>query len=218
MHIVYMIELLRENYPRFYIGSKSNCSIIDGKILDKRGKIYLGSAKDKCLKESIENGCNFKLHILGIFKKYEQALKYESLTHIQNDVVASIKFFNRNIANENNFSNPDYATYRHSITGKIARLKRNHPDVLSKIWIGITSGQNQSDETKRKKARYGSANHFYGKKHTIHSKNKAAKKIGDALRGKPKSKEHRDKLSEAAKRRWENERKKRNTGREKNCI
>lgn len=218
MNIVYMIELLREENPRFYIGSKSNCSIVDGKILDKRGKIYIGSAKDKSLKESIENGCIFKLHVLGVFKKYEQALIYERLVHIQNDVAASIRFFNRNIANENNFSNPDYATYKHSITGKIARLKRNHPDVLSKMWVGITSGQNQSDETKRKKARYGPDNHFYGKKHTEQSKNKAAKKIGDALRGKPKTKSHRDKLSEAAKRRWKNERKKRDADREETCI
>jgi len=211
-HIVYMIELFREENPRYYIGSKSNCSIVDNNIIDRRGKIYLGSAKDKTLKRIIRDGCKYTIHTLGVFDTYEKALEIERSIQIKNDVVASSAFFNRSLACENTYSNPEYATYKHSETGKIARLKRDHPDVVSKIWIGVTAGVTLDEESRKKRGRPGSSNPFYGRKHTEESKIKSGKKIGDAHRGKPKSAEHCRKQSEAAKRRWENARKEREAG------
>lgn len=213
-HIVYMIELLREDLPKYYIGSKSNCTIIDGKIYDKKNKKpYLGSAKDKSLKESIKSGCNYVVHILGTFSSYEEALVHERIIHIQNDVVASSAFFNRSIATENNFTNNGYATYKHIKTGKTVRLPRNHPDVISGMWVGATKGNKLHEDVKRKIGRSGKDNSFYGKTHTEESKAKAAKKISIVHKGKPKSIEHRKNQSEGAKRRWENERKKREENR-----
>jgi len=211
-HIVYMIELHREDLPRYYIGSKSNCSVVGGVIVDKRGKVYAGSAKDASLKTAIESGCPYSLHVLGSFNTYEKALENEKLAQIQNNVVASPQFFNRSLACENTYTNPEYATYKHSLTGKVARLRRDHPDVISKIWVGVTAGVVLDEESRKKRGRPGNANHFFGKKHTAESKAKSGKKISNALKGKPKSDEHRRKQSEAAKRRWENVRKERETG------
>lgn len=212
-HIVYMIELHRNELPRYYIGSKSNCSIVEGKIVDQRGKNYIGSAKDTSLKETIKSGCPYSIHVLGTFNVYETALENEKLIQIQNDVVASPYFFNRSLACENTYTNPEYATYKHSLTGKVARLRRDHPDVISRVWVGLTTGIVLDEESRKKRSRPGSSNPFFGRKHTADSKAKSGKKIGDAHRGKPKSDEHRRKQSEAAKRRWENARKEREASR-----
>lgn len=212
-HIVYMIELHRDKLPQYYIGSKSNCSIVEGKIIDRRGKNYTGSAKDTSLKEAIKSGCPYSIHVLGTFDVYETALENEKLIQIQNDVVASPYFFNRSLACENTYTNPEYATYKHSLTGKVARLRRDHPDVISRVWVGMTAGVVLDEESRKKRGRPGNSNPFFGRKHTAESKAKSGKKIGDAHRGKPKSDEHRRKQSEAAKRRWENARKEREAGR-----
>lgn len=212
-HIVYMIELHRNELPRYYIGSKSNCNILEGKIVDQRGKNYTGSAKDTSLKEAIKSGCPYTVHILGTFDTYDKALENEKLIQIQNDVVASPYFFNRSLACENTYTNPEYGTYKHSLTGKVARLRRDHPDVISKIWVGVTAGVVLDEESRKKRSRPGNSNPFFGRKHTAESKAKSGKKIGDAHRGKPKSDEHRRKQSEAAKRRWANARKEREAGR-----
>lgn len=212
-HIVYMIELHRDELPRYYIGSKSNCSIVEGKIVDQRGKNYTGSAKDASLKEAIKSGCPYSIHVLGSYNTYDIALENEKLVQIQNNVVASPYFFNRSLACENTYTNPEYATYKHSLSGKVARLRRDHPDVISKIWVGVTAGVVLDEESRKKRGRLGSSNPFFGKKHSTESKAKSGKKIGDALRGKQKSNEHRKNQSEAAKRRWENARKEREAGR-----
>lgn len=206
-HIVYMIELNRDELPRYYIGSKSNCSIVEGKIVDQRGKNYTGSAKDSSLKEAIKSGCLYNVHVLGSYDTYDIALENEKFVQIQNDVVASPYFFNRSLACENTYTNPEYATYKHTLTGKVARLRRDHPDVISKVWVGVTKEVVLDEESRKKRGRSGSSNPFFGKKHKDESKAKSGKKIGDALRGKPKSDEHCRKQSEAAKRRWENARK-----------
>ena len=212
-HIVYMIELHRYELPRYYIGSKSNCSIVEGKIIDQKGKNYTGSAKDASLKEAIKSGCPYSVYVLGAFDMYETALENEKLIQIQNDVVASPYFFNRSLACENTYTNPEYATYKHSLTGKVARLRRDHPDVISGVWVGVTTGVVLDEESRKKRGRPGNSNPFFGRKHTAESKAKSGKKIGDAHRGKSKSDEHRRKQSEAAKRRWENARKEREAGR-----
>jgi hypothetical protein len=68
------------------------------------------------------------------------------------------------------------------------------------------------EESRKKRGRPGVSNPFYGKEHTKETKINIGKKIGDAHRGKPKSLEHRKNQSAAAKRRWENARKKREAG------
>ncbi len=213
VHIVYMIELSRSEFPKYYIGSKSNCIINEGNIYDSRGKIYLGSAKDKTLKKLINEGVEYRIHILGTFDTYEQALNAEKQVHILNDVVASSAFFNLAIASVNTFANPNYGTFKNIETGKIARLELTHPAVISGLWVGVTKGCKQNEETRKKKARYGEQNHFFGKHHTdetkitIGEKNSAtwenksqeekdivAKRTSERFKGIPKSKSQRSKI------------------------
>lgn len=212
-HIVYMIELLKSELPKYYIGSKSNCTINEGNIYDSKNNIYLGSAKDKTLKRLINEGIQYRIHVLGTFETYEQAITSEKQAHILNDVVASPAFFNLAIATENTFANPNYGTFKNVETGKIARLELTHPAVISGLWVGVTKGYKQSEETKKKKAKYGEQNHFFGKKHTDKTKttigeknttiweNKskdekdlAAKRTSVRFKGIPKSDSHRKKI------------------------
>jgi len=210
MNIVYLIKLNRKTLPNKYIGSKSNCSVENSRIIDNRGNFYTGSSKDKEYKD-IMNFCDdYTVQILAQFDNYEDALIAERQIHLKYDVVASPEYFNKSIATVNNFTNPEYATFKHSITNKIARLSRTHPRVLSGEWVGVSKGTQLSEETRKKIGRKGPLNPFYGKKHTEESKRKAGKKIGDAHRGKPKTIEQRKRMSEARKM-WWNSHKKNNT-------
>lgn len=206
-NIVYLIKLNRDKLPNKYIGSKSNCYINDGKIYDKNDKLYIGSSCDKEYKNLFEY-LDFNVHVLGVFESYDECLEKEKQLHIKYDVVASPEFFNKSIACISNFSDPNYATYKHN-SGKIARLPRNHPRVLSGEWYGITKGISLSEERKEKirKDMLGSKNPFYGKKHTDETKqtisntNLGRKRteefklnMSKRFKGISKTKEHRRKI------------------------
>ena len=165
MHIVYLMKFNREQLPNLYIGSKSNCSFIDGKILDKSGKLYEGSCKSDSFLEARET-CSYVVFILGAFGTYNEALLLEKDCHIINDVVASTFFFNRAIATISNYANPDFATYKNISTDKVARLPRMHPEVLNGNWVGVTKGVTLSEEERAARGRSGIENGFYGKTHS----------------------------------------------------
>jgi len=198
-HIVYLLKVNRKELPNKYIGSKSNCIVANNKIYCSRG-IYVGSSKDKTYKE-ILTYCDYDVQVLGEFECYSDCLSAEKEIQLKYDVVASVEFFNKSIATINTYHNPEYGTYKHQ-SGKIARLPRNHPKVISGEWVGVTKGSTLSEETKRKIGRPGKTNPFYGKKHSRETKERIGRKIGDAHRGKPKSIEQRKKMSEARKRYW----------------
>lgn len=202
-HVVYMVTFHRSQLPNKYIGSKSNAKIIDGKIMKNRREVYVGSSSCKLFLEAKET-CQFTVEILGVFDEYEDALEAEHNAHVRYDVVAAPEYFNKSIAKVNNYTNPNYATYRHVETGKVARLPRQHPRVLNGEWVGVTKGHRLTEKHRRNigNSERGEKNGFYGRRHTEESKRKSGKKIGDAHRGKPKSAEHRRAMSEAAKRLW----------------
>ena len=212
-NIVYMIELLRETSPKYYIGSKSSCKIIEGKIFDKRNKEYLGSAKDKSLKTLITDGTPYRIHILGTYDTYHDALTAERTVQITNDVVASPDFFNKSIATINNFTDPQYGTYKHSVSGKVARLERTHPRVLSGEWVGVSTGYKHTPEALEKLKLVGEKNGFFGKSHTDKFKEEQSKRkilewklkseeeiqifaaaTSKRFKGVPKTEEHRSKI------------------------
>ena len=202
-HIVYLIKVHREELPNRYIGSKSNCIVENGKILTNRKKEYVGSAMDATYKEIVST-FGYTLQVLGEFQTYYDALEAERDLHIKHDVVASCEYFNKSVATISNYADPDYATYKHVGTGKIARLKRNHPLVLSGDWVGVTKGITLSEEDRKKRGRSGNENGFYGRKHTDETKQISGKKIGDAHRGKPKTAEQRAKMAETRRMWWAN--------------
>lgn len=214
MNIVYLIKVNRSELPNKYIGSKANCDVKNGVIYDERGKPYVGSSTDKTYKSIVEFS-SYTLQVLGSFGTYEEALNAEKITHIRLDVVASPEYFNKSIATISNYSNPAYATYRHISTGKVARLPRDHPDVINGFWCGVTKGVKFSEEEKQKRPKqFGDKNGFFGKTHKKETKDKirntkkdyyesekgkaAARKHGEFVRsqmtGVPKTKEHREKI------------------------
>lgn len=214
MHIVYLIQLKRDEFPNKYIGSKSNCSLKEGKIYDSRGKVYIGSSTDKRLKELIDSGTDYSIQIIATFDNYNDALIAERDCHLKLDVVASPEFFNKSVATISTYTNPEYATYKHNTTQKVARLPRNHEKVLSGEWVGVTKGVVLSEEERKKRASYGTDNGFFGKKHTEETKRNIGLKIGDAHRGKPKSEEQRRKMAEARRNWWIARKKREESGQE----
>lgn len=142
IHIVYLIEFTKRKMnnilPYYYIGSKSNC-IFDGKnILDENNKPYYGSSKAKGYFDALKLDIP-KISILGTYKTYEECVAAERELHLHHDVAANTKYWNLSIAQESNYSNPNYATYRNINTGKVVRLHRSHPLVLSKEYVGVSS-------------------------------------------------------------------------------
>lgn len=221
MHIVYIIEfsgrVVNNQYPCYYIGSKSNCHFSEGRIIDSNGKPYYGSST------SLEyNSLIFKeqinISILFETDNYEECLSMERRFQQKYDVVADIRFFNKAIATINTYSNPEYATYKHvDYTNHVRRLPINHPLVLAGIWVGVTKGRVKSPEERKLHGRSGSLNAFYGKTHSIQTleNNKKifkewvennpeyrtlmAESASKRFKGKSKTKEQKDKMSESSK-------------------
>jgi hypothetical protein len=213
MNIVYKLifNRRRENnqMPYFYIGSKSNCSVVDGKIIDKFGKEYYGSSTWKNY-EDIVSSDDVSIVILDeVDGNYDSLMLCEREHQLNNDVVASPEYFNKSLCQANTYSNPEYATYKHRETNKTVRLPRTHPSVLNGDYVGVTYGNKQCEETKKKKsiAMSGEKNPFYGKKHDpeiieiIKQKNtgkkhseETLKKMSETRKGVPKSPEHRSKI------------------------
>lgn len=195
MHIVYLIKLKREELPNSYIGVKSNCRVENNKIYDKHNKIYEGSSTCKNFKE-LKKLYDYDVIILGEFNNYKDALDFERMKHIENDVVASPIYFNKSISQSNNYTNPNYATYKNILTNKKARLPRDHPEVLNGNWVGITKGIKSSPDVNDKRKRFGQENGFYGKHHD----EKTLKLLSE--KAKQRGRTSWDKRSPESKQRW----------------
>lgn len=169
MHIVYKLTFNKRKeqniMPFLYIGSKSNVSVENGMIYDRRGKPYYGSSTYENYLEIVETD-EIEVEIIKEFEHYFEALNYESMLQKSLDVVADPMYFNLAIATVNNFTDPNYATYKHVITGKTVRLPRNHPMVISGIYVGVSKGVVLTEEERNKRGRSGEENAFFGKKHT----------------------------------------------------
>lgn len=182
----------------------------------KRNLVYTTSSRDSEFRGLIQSGEEYEVHVLyNENVEYSELLAQEKEIQESFDVVADPSYFNKSIAMQNNYSDPNYATYRHTQTGKIARLPRNHPDVLSGVWCGVTKGWKTGGNKQNYK---GDKNPFYGKSHSDKTKSIIGKHtqsrwemddgiwkerirtaVIKAVRGVPKTEEHRKKLSEATK-------------------
>lgn len=212
-NIVYKItftERKKNNIlPYYYIGSKSNCNFVDGKILDKNNNEYIGSSRYKDYKIIAKNS-TLDIQILKEFDLYEDALLYECEIQKKYDVVKSLEYFNLSLATQSNFTHPGYGTYRHAEDfNKKIRLKTNDPLILDGTYVGVTKDYKHSNETKEKISNLNSGknNHFYGKSHTNETKEKISKinkgrivsdetkkKMSNTRKGVLKSADHKSKI------------------------
>lgn len=191
MHVVYKITFkkrLQDNTPPYYyVGSKSNCTYSDGVLYDNRNNPYYGSSSWESYDRLVEEGeCHAE--IIKSFDSYTDALNYERTIQVGLDVVANPDYFNLGIATINNFTSPNFATYKHKDTGKCVRLDRNHPNVLDGTYVGVTKGVELSPEERKKRGRAGEDNAFYGRTHTKETK----RLISEANKGRVKSEEEID--------------------------
>lgn len=173
MNYVYKIIFNRRKQnnvlPYYYIGSKSNAMYEHGQLLDSNRKAYYGSSSYDGYYELIESD-DITTEILGSFNEYIDALNYEKYIQEKEDVVANPKYFNLAIATVNNFTNPEYASYKHIVTGKRVRLPRNHHMVENGEYVGVSFGSTLPEEIRKKIGRKGLLNPFYGKHHTEDTK------------------------------------------------
>lgn len=216
MHCVYLltfIDRIKDDTPPFYyIGSKSNYTLVDDILLDKNNKEYWGSSLSEVFIEAKKDS-NINVKILGDFDSYREALLYEKKCHEENDVVASTEYFNKSVATISTYTDPNYATYKNIVTGKCVRLQRDHPRVLCGEYVGVTAGFNvynngiserhavshpgEGWEIGRLPGRMtGENNSFYGKKHTSGTKSVMSEKARQRHEDNPELKQI---LSERAK-------------------
>ena len=187
MHIVYIVTFPIRKYnnilPYYYVGSKSNCKVTDKKIYLKSSKEYWGSSSWEGYNDIVSSD-NCFVEVLAVSEIYQEILEEERKIHIELDVVTSPEYFNKSIATTNNFTNPDFATYKHILHGKIVRLERTHPMVLSGEYVGVTSGNKLSDDTKLKMSisNSGKKNGFFEKRHTDETKHRIGLKNKDRVK------------------------------------
>jgi hypothetical protein len=192
--------------PYYYIGSKSNCELVGGK-LHSNGKTYNGSSRYPDWSTIIED--EYEVEVIQIFEDYQECVAAEYELQKKLDVVASPEYFNLGMAAKNNFADPNYGSFKHVETGKVVRLPLDHLSVISGEYVGITKGVKHSNEHRAKisSAITGEANPFFGKKHTAESLEKmrnaklgkvptdeAKAKMSAAHSGKRKSAEHKAKI------------------------
>jgi hypothetical protein len=195
-HIVYKFifknRLTRNDPPFYYIGSKSNCAVKDGFIIDKQNKKYFGSSNSKLYKEAIKDE-NPILEILGEFQNYNECLQYERQMHIENDVAKNHEYFNLSIAcDKSTYTNPDYCTVRHKdYPNKFIRMRKDDPLILNGTFINANAGyktynngiiekqfltcpldENWVLGKLKSNILYGEKNGFYGKTHSNNTKEK----------------------------------------------
>ncbi|WCZ66311.1 homing endonuclease [Yersinia phage MHG19] len=100
-NVVYWLEFsqrIKNNTPPFfYIGSKYECNITNGVIIDKHGKEYWSSCKQQRFIDSLKN----EKPIVKILHVCEDVLSEEEIYHIHYDVVKSELFFNKSMAKGN---------------------------------------------------------------------------------------------------------------------
>ncbi len=188
MHIVYKIiinKLQDQNeVPYQYIGSKSNCEIVDGKIVDKRGSIYTTSSTNKEFKENMKI-YGYTVELLYSSEDYEGTIEAENKYQLDNNVLYDKSYANKGIAGINIYTSPEYLTIQDE-NGLSMRIHRDDynpnihkgntygfrwytngvEDILSKTEIeGYTLGRIKGKNI-------GEDNGFFGKKHTDDTKDK----------------------------------------------
>lgn len=172
MHIVYEIVFpereKNEIYPCSYIGSKSNVTIVNNIMYGINKKPYWGSSNDVLYKKLIKTE-EKKIYVHKRFEDYNECLTYENYLQVCLEVKTSIFFFNKSYATEkSNYTNPNYATYKHYKTGKYIRLPRDDTNVKNGTYVGTTKNVYVSEEVRNKYREMfkGKKNPFYGKHHT----------------------------------------------------
>lgn len=142
-HIVYKLIFNRRKnlkaYPYYYIGSKSNCTVINNVIIDKKGLPYYGSSKFPGYKEIVETEKQFiTVEVIKICNTYQEALEEEHNIHKSLKVVLSPEFFNLQEATKNTFCDPGLKLVKCKLSNKHIRVPiTNNEDTL----VGITSGK-----------------------------------------------------------------------------
>ena len=219
-HIVYKITFTsrkdRKDPPYYYIGSKTNCKIINNIIYYGKNKEYWGSSKFKNYRDICENETKIAEIIYETDDK-KDLLILEKKAVINNNAKKSELFFNLEIPSINNFTRSGYGTYKHHIAeDKKIRLPVDDELVKNGIYVGATKNYKHTDKARAliSKGVSGKNNPFYGKKHTdevkalISLKNsiqspERRKKSSETARktftGKKKSLEQRSKMSKSAK-------------------
>ena len=144
MHITYLVDFIDRRkaniLPYLYIGSKSNCTFKNNNIVENiTGNLYYGSCKKYDYQNLVLNE-RIEISVLGEFEFYKSANEAEHNLHIEFDVVTDPRYFNSNNANTSNFSDPAYVSAKHSITGKVIRIEKSSPLLVSKEYVGVTAG------------------------------------------------------------------------------
>lgn len=95
MNIVYWFSFMNriENKtpPYYYIGSKTNCSLKNGRIIDSKGNEYWSSCKQKLFKDALD----FEKPLIKIIDISDNPLIEEEYYHKFYDVSKSRLFFNK---------------------------------------------------------------------------------------------------------------------------
>lgn len=189
-NIVYKMTFLSrindKTPPYYYIGMKSNCAIIDGKIVDNKGRIYKSSTRHIIMKELFKSEYPI-IDILYESDDINLVSKKERELHIKYNVGRSTDYFNMTISPNSTFCMSGIGTFRHSLYPDVKkRLPVNDICVISGEYVGATKGYKPSRETlvKISKQMQGVNNPFYGKAHS----NKTKEKISSKKIGKPHNK------------------------------
>lgn len=100
MNIVYLLKNIdKEEFPKKYIGSKSECKVIDVDgiptiISIKSGKPYLGSSSNPDMKKDLKSGHRFVAEVLEVVDKRDLLREIEEKVLLENDAANNKEFYN----------------------------------------------------------------------------------------------------------------------------
>ena len=227
-NIIYKIsfvENIKSNtLPFYYIGSKTNCKVIDNKIIYKRGKkenVYLTSGK---ISNKIMSIQNYTVEVLESDIDTINVIERECYWQKRFNAIESNEYSNLVYADGGNFTNPDFINIRKIGSNDIERVNKLNCDfeyvgaTKDYVWIHkqdshktinkselncyIKDGWSigMSEELKSKNYKKES-NAFYGKRHKKSSIVKIKKSLNNFYQSTD-GVEFRKRLSDNAKKRF----------------
>lgn len=144
--ITFMDRVRNMTPPYYYIGSKSNCDIVDGVIVSSNGSEYWGSSRYSDYPFGSQGAV---MEVLSDMTgaEYNELIQAEFDIQVENNVLKSEEYFNLSYATKNSFSEPGYATYRHKDNpNKMIRLKTDDELVESGEYVHINKDRAMSED------------------------------------------------------------------------
>lgn len=200
-YCTYITHYTGNKLPKWYIGSSTEERIKNG----YNGSVVSVKWKDLYRSEQKENKHLFKTRILSYYDTVQESQAEELRLQKMHNVVKNNNYFNEAYASVNGCFGRDVSGKLNPMYNLGRTLSETHKKNIGNSVSGEKNGmygKTHTDEVRRKLSVINSRP--LEERLSKENADKVRRAVSEAQLGKPKSEEHKKKLSEASKKRWAN--------------